>query len=133
MRFGQPIGQLVQGAHSVPEGETMRTGILRVVLLLALFASSFPFLTDGQGRDATPLVRVNEGGARLVLKEKSSTLSMELSADTIRPIAAMLTAGILAPDDKLLAEVSVPVSLSSIPVRAEAPLKWVPAVACKMP
>lgn len=104
----------------------MRTGILRVVLLLSLVASSFPFLTDGQGRDTVPSVHADEASARLDLKNKSSIFSIELSADAVKPIAATLTARIIAPDDKLLAEASLPVQLGSSPRRSQLPLKWAP-------
>ncbi len=103
----------------------MRTGILRVVLL-CLLASSFPFFAHGQVRDTTLSVRVIEAGARLNLKEKSSVFSLELSANTSQFVTAALAVKVLAPDNKLFAEASVPLRLNSVPRRFEVPLKWVP-------
>src|SRR5690349_1313167 len=104
----------------------MRTSISRVVLLSFLFVSSVSSLAYCQGRGTAPFVRAKESSARLVLKEKSSIFSIELSANAANPVPATFTAKILAPDDKLLAEASVPVRLSSVPRRVEVPLKWVP-------
>lgn len=103
----------------------MRTGILRVVLLLQ-FVLLFPFCIYGETHDPVPLIHADEASARLELKEKGSIFSIGLSADAVKPIAATLTAKILAPDDKLLAEASIAVQLGSTPRRAELPLKWVP-------
>lgn len=102
----------------------MRTRIVRVVVLLSAF--SFPFVAQGQRRDAVPSVAVNEASARLALKEKSSVFSIDLSANVSKTISAAFNARILAPDDKVLASASVPVQLGSTPRRFEAPLNWVP-------
>jgi hypothetical protein len=104
----------------------MRTSILRVALLLFLSAFSFPFFADGQGPDAIPSIVANEAGARLALKEKNSVFSIDLSANVPKSLHATLAAKILGPDDKLLAEASVSVHLSSTPQRAEIPLTWIP-------
>jgi hypothetical protein len=103
----------------------MRTHILRVVVLLSAFSSSFT--AQSQTHVAAPSVAVDEAGARLALKEKSSVFSIDLSANISKTISATFDARILAPDDKVLATASVPVQLSSTPRRFEAPLKWVPA------
>ena len=103
----------------------MRTGILRVVLLFQSVLL-FSFFAHCQTRDTAPSVHADEASARLELKEKSSIFSMELSADTVKAIAATFAARILAPDDKVLAEASVPVQLGSTPRRAQLPLKWFP-------
>jgi hypothetical protein len=50
-----------------------------------------------------PSVAVNEAGARLALKEKSSVFSIDLSANVSKTISATCDARILAPDDKVLA------------------------------
>jgi len=104
----------------------MRTNIVRMALLLSLSAFSFPFFANCQGPDAVPSIVANEAGARLDLKEKNSFFSIDLSADVSKSLPAMLTVKILAPDDKLLAEASVSVHLSSTPQRAEVPLTWIP-------
>src|SRR5690349_6314038 len=103
----------------------MRTAILRMVLLLQSVLL-IPFFAHGQRRDAIPLAHADEASARLDLKEKSSIFSIELSADAVKPIAATLTARILAPDDKPLAEASLSMELGSIPRRAQLLLKWAP-------
>jgi hypothetical protein len=79
----------------------MRTDILRVVVLLSAFSS--PFTAQSQTRDSVPSVAVNEAGARLALKEKSSVFSIDLSANVSKTISATCDARILAPDDKVLA------------------------------
>src|SRR2546426_8548907 len=104
----------------------MRTNIPRVALLLFLSAFSFPFFADGQGPDAIPSIVANEAGARLALKEKNSVFSIDLSANVPKSLHATLAAKILSPDDKVLAEASVSVHLSSTPERAEVPLTWIP-------
>jgi hypothetical protein len=104
----------------------MRTSILRVALLLSLSAFSFPFFANGQEAGVVPSIVANEGGARLVLKEKNSVFSIDLSANVPKSLHATLVAKILSPDDKLLAEASVSVHLSSTPQRAEVPLTWIP-------
>lgn len=104
----------------------MRTNIVRVALLLSLSAFSFPFFANCQGPDAVPSIVANEAGARLDLKEKNSFFSIDLSADVPKSLPAMLTVKLLAPDDKLLAEASVSVHLSSTPQRGEVPLTWIP-------
>lgn len=104
----------------------MRTNIPRVALLLFLSAFSFPFFANGQGPDAVPSIVANEAGARLTLKEKNSVFSIDLSANVPKSLHATLAAKILGPDDKLLAEASVSVRLSSTPQRAEVPLTWIP-------
>src|SRR5215469_1028161 len=103
----------------------MRTGIMRVVLLFQSFLL-FSFFAHGQRRDATPSVHADEAGARLELKEKSSIFSIELSTDAVKPVAATLTVRILAPDDKLLAEASIPVQLGPAARRVQLPLQWAP-------
>jgi hypothetical protein len=114
------------GAHPAQEGGAMRTSILRVALLLSLSAFSFPFSVNGQGPNAFPSIVANEAGARLALKEKNSVFSIDLSANVPKSLHATLVAKILSPDDKLLAEASVSVHLSSTPQRAEVPLTWTP-------
>src|SRR5437899_2170127 len=104
----------------------MRTSILRVALLLSLSAFSFPFFANGQGPDTVPSIVANEAGARLALKEKNSVFSIDLSANVPKSLHGRLAAKILGPDDKLLAEASVSVHLSSTPQRAEVPLTWIP-------
>jgi hypothetical protein len=104
----------------------MRTNIPRVALLLFLSAFSFPFFANGQGPDAPPSIVANEAGARLALKEKNSVFSIDLSANALKSLHATLVAKILSPADKLLAEASVSVHLSSTPQRAEVPLTWIP-------
>ena len=104
----------------------MRTSILRVAVLLSLSAFSFPFFANGQEADAVPSIVANEAGARLALKEKNSVFSIDLSANVPKSLHATLVAKILSPDDKLLAEASVSVHLSSTPQRAEVPLSWIP-------
>src|SRR6266849_1548360 len=104
----------------------MRTSILRVALLLSLSAFSFPFSVNGHGPNPVPSIVANEAGARLALKEKNSVFSIDLSADVPKSLHATLVAKILSPDDKLLAEASVSVHLSSTPQRAEVPLTWIP-------
>lgn len=103
----------------------MRTGILRVILLSSSVVLS-PLFARGQARGPIPSVHANEGSARLELKEKSSIFSIGLSAGDVKLAPAILSVKVLAPDDKSLAEESVPVNLKSTPVRAEVPLKWVP-------
>ena len=103
----------------------MRTSILRV-FLFGLVAVSVPALAPGQATDPDVSVLANEPGARLSLKETSSVFSIELRANTGKPVSATLAAKILAPDDKVLAEASAPVWVSSTYQRAELPLKWVP-------
>ena len=103
----------------------MRTGILRVVLL-CLCASSASLLGYGEGRAAAPSVHANEPGARLDLKDKTSVFSIDLSANAPQILSATLSVKVMAPDDKLLAEASVAVRLSSTPTRAEVPIRWVP-------
>ena len=103
----------------------MRTGILRVVLL-CLCASSAPLLVYSEGRDVAPSIRANEASARLDLKDKTSVFSIELLANVPQIPPATLSVKVLAPDDKLLAEASVAVRLSSTPTRAEVPIRWVP-------
>src|SRR5215470_12039039 len=102
----------------------MRTGILRVVLL-CLCASSAPLLGYGEGSEVAS-VRANEAAARLDLKDKTSVFSIDLTANALQILPATLSVKVLAPDDKLLAEASVAVRLSSIPTRAEVPILWVP-------
>src|SRR5229473_7140117 len=114
------------GAHPAQEGGAMRTNILRVALLLSLSAFSFPFSVNGHGPNAVLSIVANEAGARLALKEKNSVFSIDLSADVPKSLHATLVAKILSPDDKLLAEASVSVHLSSTPQRAEVPLTWTP-------
>src|SRR6266478_2153002 len=104
----------------------MRTGILRVALLLFLSALSFPFFAHGQGPDAASSIVANEVGARLALKEKNSVFSIDLSTNVPKSLPATLAVKILAPDDKLQAEASVSVYLSSTPRRADVPLNWIP-------
>src|SRR6266481_333917 len=104
----------------------MRTNIVRVVLLLSSSAFSFPFFANGQGPDAVPSIVANEAGARLALKEKNSVFSIDLLANVPKSLHATLAAKILGPDDKLLAEASVSIYLSSTPQRAEVPLTWIP-------
>src|SRR6266849_3310524 len=104
----------------------MRTSILRVALLLSLSAFSFPFFANGQGPDPVPSIVANEAGARLALKEKNSVFSIDLSANVLKSLPATLAVKILAPDDKLLAEASASVHLSSTPRRAEVLLNWIP-------
>src|SRR5437879_11744905 len=104
----------------------MRTNIVRVVLLLSSSAFSFPFFANGQALDAVPSIVANEAGARLALKEKNSVFSIDLSANVPKSLHAALVAKILSPADKLLAEASVSVHLSSTPQRAEVPLTWIP-------
>jgi hypothetical protein len=104
----------------------MRTSILRVALLLSLSAFLFPFFAHGQGPDAASSIVANEAGARLALKEKNSVFSIDLSTNVPKSLPATLAVKILAPDDKLLAEASVSVHLSSTPRRAEVPLNWIP-------
>src|SRR5467141_821878 len=104
----------------------MRTSIQRVALLLFLSAFSFPFFANGQAPDAVPSIVANEAGARLALKEKNSVFSIDLSANVPKSLHATLVAKILGPDDKLLAEASVSIYLSSTPQRAEVPLTWIP-------
>src|SRR5260370_17015870 len=117
----------------------MRTSIPRVSLLLFLSAFSFPFFANGQGPDAVPSIVANETGARLALKEKNSVFSIDLSANVPKSLHATLVAKILSPADKLLAEASVSVHLSSTPQRAEVPLTWIPvnglqdAASCRLP
>jgi hypothetical protein len=95
----------------------MRTSILRVALLLFLSAFSFPCAVNGEGPDAVPSILANEAGARLALKEKNSVFSIDLSADVPKSLHATLTAKILAPDDKLLAEASVSAHSSGLHMR----------------
>src|SRR6266478_5656239 len=104
----------------------MRTNIVRVVLLLSSSAFSFPFFANGQGLDAVPSIVANEAGARLALKEKNSVFSIDLSANVPKSLQSTLVAKILSPADKLLAEASVSLHLSSTPQRAEVPLTWIP-------
>ncbi len=104
----------------------MRARTLRVALLLFLAAFSFPFFAHGQGPDPVPSIVANEAGARLALKEKNSVFSIDLSVDVPKSLPATLAVKILAPDDKLLAEASASVHLSSTPLRAEVPLNWIP-------
>src|SRR5438552_9825535 len=104
----------------------MRTGILRVALLLFLSALSFPFFYQGQGPDAASSIVANEVEARLALKEKNSVFSIDLSANVPKSLHATLAVKILAPDDKVQAEASVSVYLSSTPRRADVPLNWIP-------
>jgi len=103
----------------------MRTGILRVVLL-CLCASSASLLGYGEGRAAAPSVHANEPGARLDLKDETSVFSIDLSANAPQILSATLSVKVMAPDDKLLAEASIAVRLSSTPTRAEVPIRWVP-------
>jgi len=104
----------------------MRTSILRVALLLSLSAFSFPFFANCQGASVVPSIVANEAGARFALKEKNSVFSIDLSVNVPKSLHATLVAKILSPDDKLLAEASVSVHLSSAPHRAEVPLNWIP-------
>src|SRR6266403_5659800 len=114
------------GAHPAQEGGAMRTSILRVALLRFLSACSLLTSVNGQGTNPVPSIVANEAGARLALKEKNSVFSIELSANLPKSLHATLVAKILSPDDKLLAEASVSVHLSSTPQRAEVPLTWTP-------
>jgi hypothetical protein len=104
----------------------MRTGILRVALLLSLSALSIPFFAHGQEPDAASSIAANEIGARLALKEKTSVFSIDLSANVPKSLPATLAAKILAPNDKLIAEGSVSVHLSSTARRVDVPLNWIP-------
>src|SRR5260370_38388227 len=104
----------------------MRTSILRVAFLLFLSAFSFPFFANGQGPDAVPSIVANEAGAHLALNEKNSVFYIDLLANVPKSLHATLAAKILGPDDKLLADSSVSVHLSSTPQRAEVPLTWIP-------
>src|SRR5207302_8477268 len=93
----------------------MRTNIVRVALLLSLSAFSFPFFANCQGPDAVPSIVANEAGARLDLKEKNSFFSIDLSADYLKSLPAILTVKFFSSDDKLLADASVSVHLSTTP------------------
>src|SRR5260370_13172609 len=104
----------------------MRTSILRVLFVLFLSAFSFPFFANGQGPDAVHSIVANEAGAHLALNEKNSVFSIDLLANVPKSLHATLAAKILGPDDKLLADSSVSVHLSSTPQRAEVPLTWIP-------
>ena len=104
----------------------MRAAIHRVVFLQ--FVSVALLLLPSRAALCAQSVSIaaNEAGARLVLKGRSSILSLELSADSSKPVPATLAVKILAPDDKLLAQASVPIAVNSTPRRVEVPLNWVP-------
>src|SRR5205814_10589824 len=68
----------------------------------------------------------NQAGPLPALKDKNSVFSIDLSTNVPKSLHATLAAKILGPDDKLLAEASGSVRLSSTPQRAEVPLTWIP-------
>src|SRR5260370_23552768 len=99
----------------------MRTSILRLALLLFLSVFSFPFFANGQGPDPVPSIVENEAAARLALKEKNSVFSIDLSTNVSKSLHPTLAAKILSPADKLLAEASASLHLSSTAQRADFP------------
>src|SRR5258708_28194875 len=104
----------------------MRRAVHRVVFLFCL---STLFLTVfGQGAQRAPVSSVvaNEGSARLVLNGTSSVFSKDLSANVPKSLPATFGAKILAPDDKVLGEASVPVEISSTARRFQVPPNLAP-------
>src|SRR6266404_4936767 len=104
----------------------MRRVVHRVVFLLCLSTLFLTVFGQGAQRALVSSVVANEGSARLVLNGKSSVFSMDLSANVPKSLSATFDAKILAPDDKVLGEASVPVEISSTARRFEVPLNWVP-------
>ncbi len=92
----------------------MRRVVHRVVFLFCLSTLFLTVFVQGAQRAPVSSVVANEGSARLVLNGKSSVFSMELSANVPKSLPATFDAKILAPDDKVLAEASVPVQISSV-------------------
>jgi uncharacterized protein YfaS (alpha-2-macroglobulin family) len=104
----------------------MRRVVHRVVLLFCFSTLFLIVFAQEAHRTPAPSVVANEGSARLVLKERSSAFSIDLSANASKPVHATLLAKILAPDDKVLATASVPAQISSTVRRFDVPLNWVP-------
>jgi len=104
----------------------MRRDVHRVVLAFCLSTLVLTVFAQEPHRTPAPSVVTHEDSARLVLKEKSSVFSIDLSANASKPVPATLLAKILAPDDKVLATASVPAQISSTVRRFEVSLNWVP-------
>lgn len=104
----------------------MRVFFLRVVFLLSLCTAFQPLIAQIHDIAPQPAVTVDEGSARLTLNDASSIFSIELSAATDSPLSATFTAKIVDPDEKVIAQATVPVQLTRQAQRVQMALNWIP-------
>lgn len=105
----------------------MRVRLPRVASL-GFLLTTFPIHRASSQRAVPPdEIRAKESTARLVFQRTNSVFSLELSSSrSATNLPAIFSAKLLSPDDKLLAEASVSVTLTPSPRRAELTFDWIP-------
>jgi hypothetical protein len=114
-------------AHLSSGGGAVRVRLLPLASL-GFLLTTFPILRASSQRAVPPdEIRAKESAARLVLQRTNSVFSLELSSSrSATNLPAIFSAKLLSPDDKLLAEASVSVTLTPAPRRFELTFDWIP-------